>query len=130
MPLAGSVTLLPADVRELQLAKGAIATGLRMLTAQFGAELDDIQQLHLAGAFGNYINRGSAQRIGLLRLPIDRIVPAGNTALLGAKRALFEDASAWDALARRIEHVSLNEDAEFQDIYADEMRFPAVIQSP
>jgi len=129
LALAGSVTLLPADVRELQLAKGAIATGLRMLTARLGAKLDDIQRLHLAGAFGNYINRASAQRIGLLRLPIQRIAPAGNTALLGAKRALFEDATGWDALAQRIEHVALNEDTEFQDIYAEEMRFPAAIQS-
>jgi len=130
MPLAGSVTLQPADVRELQLAKGAIATGLRMLTARFGATLDDIQQLHLAGAFGNYINRTSAQRIGLLRLPMDRIVPAGNTALLGAKRALFEDPAGWNALAARIEHVALNEEANFQDIYAGEMRFSAEVQSP
>jgi uncharacterized 2Fe-2S/4Fe-4S cluster protein (DUF4445 family) len=124
MPLAGPVSLLPADVRELQLAKGAIATGLKMLTARFGATLDDIRQLHLAGAFGNYVSRASARRIGLLHLPLDRIVPAGNTALLGAKRALFEDAAAWDKLAGRVEHVALNEDAEFQDIYAGEMRFP------
>ena len=124
MPLAGPVSLLPADVRELQLAKGAIATGLRMLATRFGATLDDIQQLHLAGAFGNYISRASAQRIGLLRLPINRIVPAGNTALLGAKRALFEKAAAWDDIASRVEHIALNEDAEFQDIYAGEMRFP------
>ena len=124
MPLSGPVVLLPADVRELQLAKGAIATGLRMLSARFGATLGDIGQLHLAGAFGNYVSRASAQRIGLLRLPIERIVPAGNTALLGAKRALFEDAAEWDALARRIEHVALNEEQGFQDIFTEEMRFP------
>jgi uncharacterized 2Fe-2S/4Fe-4S cluster protein (DUF4445 family) len=125
MPLAGDVCLLPADVRELQLAKGAIAAGLRMLTARFGASLEEIQTLHLAGAFGNYISRASAKRIGLLRVPIQRVVPAGNTALLGAKRALFEDSARWDAIARRVEHVALNEDAGFQDIYAEEMRFPA-----
>jgi uncharacterized 2Fe-2S/4Fe-4S cluster protein (DUF4445 family) len=125
MTLAGSVSLLSADVRELQLAKGAIATGLRMLVTRFGATLDDIQQLHLAGAFGNYISRASAQRIGLLRLPIDRIVPAGNTALHGAKRALFEEAAIWDNIAGRVKHIALNEDTEFQDIYAGEMRFPA-----
>jgi uncharacterized 2Fe-2S/4Fe-4S cluster protein (DUF4445 family) len=124
MPLSGPVTLLPQDVRELQLAKGAIAAGLRMLATRFGATLDDIGLLHLAGAFGNYVNRTSAQRIGLLRMPIDRIVPAGNTALLGAKRALFEDAAAWDNLAKRIEHVALNEEAGFQDIFAEEMHFP------
>jgi uncharacterized 2Fe-2S/4Fe-4S cluster protein (DUF4445 family) len=124
MALAGAVTLSAADVRELQLAKGAIATGLRMLAARLGATLDDIRQLHLAGAFGNYISRASAQQIGLLRVPVNRVVPAGNTALLGAKRALFEDAAAWDAIASRVEHVALNEDKDFHDIYAEEMRFP------
>ncbi|HEU5396365.1 MAG TPA: ASKHA domain-containing protein, partial [Verrucomicrobiae bacterium] len=125
LPLAGEVKLLPADVRELQLAKGAIATGLQLLTARFGAGIDDLAQLYLAGAFGNYISRASARRIGLLRLPIDRIVPAGNTALLGAKRALFEEPADWDAIAGRVEHVALNEDPEFQERYAEEMQFPA-----
>jgi uncharacterized 2Fe-2S/4Fe-4S cluster protein (DUF4445 family) len=124
LPLSGPVALLPTDVRELQLAKGAIAAGLRILTARLGVAPADIGQLHLAGAFGNYVNRVSARRIGLLRMPIERIVPAGNTALLGAKRALFEDAAAWDDLAKRIEHVALNEDLQFQDVFAEEMRFP------
>jgi len=124
MALSGPVRLFPQDVRELQLAKGAIAAGLRILTARLGATLDDIEQLHLAGAFGNYVNRASAQRIGLLRMPIERIAPAGNTALHGAKRALFEDNVAWDDLASRIEHVALNEEPEFQDIFAEEMGFP------
>lgn len=124
MPLADGVKLLPADVRELQLAKGAIAAGLRILADRAGVSLDDITQLHLAGAFGNYVNRASAQRIGLLNLPPARVVPAGNTALLGAKRALFDDAALWDTVAQRVEHVALNEDESFQDIYAEEMRFP------
>jgi uncharacterized 2Fe-2S/4Fe-4S cluster protein (DUF4445 family) len=124
MPLAGSVLLSATDVRELQLAKGAIAAGLRMLTARLGASLEDIEQLHLAGAFGNYISRSSAQRIGLLRVPLNRVAPAGNTALLGAKRALFEEPTPWDDIAKRVEHVSLNEDPNFQEIYAEEMGFP------
>lgn len=125
MALAGSVTLTPTDVRELQLAKGAIAAGLRILTARLGASLAEIHTLHLAGAFGNYISRASARRIGLLRVPMNRIVPAGNTALHGAKRALFEEPAAWDAVARRIEHIMLNEDRGFHDIYVEEMVFPA-----
>jgi uncharacterized 2Fe-2S/4Fe-4S cluster protein (DUF4445 family) len=126
MPLAGPVLLSATDVRELQLAKGAIAAGLRMLTARLGASLGDIEQLHLAGAFGNYIRRASAQRIGLLRVPLHRVAPAGNTALLGAKRALFEEPASWDAIAKRVEHVSLNEDPNFQEIYAEEMGFPGL----
>lgn len=125
MPLAGPVLLSATDVRELQLAKGAIAAGLRMLTAKWGASLDDIERLHLAGAFGNYISRASAQRIGLLRVPLNRVASAGNTALLGAKRALFENATVWDNIAKGVEHVSLNEDPSFQEIYAEEMGFPS-----
>ena len=123
MPLAGKVSLQPRDVRELQLAKGAIAAGLKILAKHFGATVDELKQVHLAGAFGNYISRTSAQKIGLLRMPLNRVVPAGNTALLGAKLALFEDAEKWDAIAKRVQHVSLNDDESFQDIYAAEMGF-------
>jgi len=123
MRLTEAVSLSQSDVRELQLAKGAIAAGLRILTKRLGVSLEDIQRIHLAGAFGNYISRASAQRIGLLRFPADRVVPAGNTALLGAKLALFEDADAWESIRPRVEHIALNEDREFQDVYADEMQF-------
>ena len=60
----------------------------------------------------------------MLRLPLNRVVPAGNTALLGAKIALIGDPEKWDAVARRVQFVSLNEDESFQDVYAEEMRFP------
>ncbi len=123
LALSGAVVLTPRDVRELQLAKAAIATGLRILTERMGATLDDITTLHLAGAFGNSINLASAQRIGLLRLPSERVTAAGNTALQGAKHALFAEPHDWDDLARRIEHVALNEEPSFQEIFADEMRF-------
>jgi uncharacterized 2Fe-2S/4Fe-4S cluster protein (DUF4445 family) len=124
LPLAGAVTLSQGDVRELQLAKGAIAAGLQLLAARLSASLDDIRRVHLAGAFGNYVSRASARRIGLLHFPVERIVTAGNTALHGARRALFEEPAAWEAIRRRVKHVSLNEDPRFQDVYAGEMRFP------
>ena len=125
MRLTETVSLSQSDVRELQLAKAAIAAGLRILTRRLGVSLEDIQRVHLAGAFGNYISRASARRIGLLRFPLERIVASGNTALLGAKLALFEDTDAWESIAPRIEHVALNEDLEFQDVYAEEMQFPS-----
>ena len=127
LPLTSSVSLSQGDIRELQLAKGAIAAGLRILARQWGATLDEITRVHLAGAFGNYINRQSAQRIGLVQMPAERVEPAGNTALLGAKLALFalnEQDGSYPALRRQVSHVSLKEDPEFQDIYVDEMRFP------
>ena len=123
MRLTETVSLSQSDVRELQLAKGAIAAGLRILTKRLGVSLEDIQRVHLAGAFGNYISRASARRIGLLRFPLERIVASGNTALLGAKLALFEDTDAWESIRPRVEHIALNEDREFQDVYAEEMQF-------
>jgi len=127
LTLTPPVSLTQGDIRELQLAKGAIAAGLRILARQWGATLDDITRIHLAGAFGNYINRQSARRIGLLQVPAERIEPAGNTALLGAKLALFrlnQQDGSYTALCRQISHVPLNADPEFQEIYVDEMRFP------
>ena len=67
--LSPPVTLSQADIRELQLAKGAIAAGVRMLVKTWGATPVDVERVYLAGAFGNYINRASARRIGLIDFP-------------------------------------------------------------
>jgi uncharacterized 2Fe-2S/4Fe-4S cluster protein (DUF4445 family) len=127
MELMPPVVLTQGDVRELQLAKGAIAAGLRILVEQRGATLQDLSRIYLAGAFGNYINRASARRIGLLDFPAAQVSPAGNTALLGAKLALFglhEQDGAYADLRRKIRHVSLNEDVHFQEVFIEEMPFP------
>jgi len=127
MPLVDNVVVTQTDIRELQLAKGAIAAGVKILLAQLGKTYDDVDKLYLAGAFGNYINRSSAERIGLIHFPPEQVTPAGNTALLGAKRALFrpenEDGS-YAMLRKKIEHLTLSSVPEFQDIYVDEMFFP------
>jgi uncharacterized 2Fe-2S/4Fe-4S cluster protein (DUF4445 family) len=127
LELAPPVALTQWDIRELQLAKGAIAAGLRILLEQWGASKSELTKVYLAGAFGNYINQVSARRIGLLDFPPQVLVPAGNTALLGAKIALYtlkhQDAS-YAELRSRVKHVSLNEDPHFQDVYVEEMSFP------
>jgi uncharacterized 2Fe-2S/4Fe-4S cluster protein (DUF4445 family) len=125
--LCPPVALTQNDIRELQLAKAAIAAGLRILLARWNAEPRHLARLYLAGAFGNYINRASAQRIGLLSLPLDKVTPAGNTALLGAKLALFNtrpEDFAYASLCSRAEHISLNTDPRFQDLFVEEMAFP------
>ena len=127
LPLVPPVVLTAGDIRELQLAKAAIAAGIRLLLRQWGATKADLSLLHLAGAFGNYINRSSARRIGLLDFPLERVRPAGNTALLGAKLALFgwrEHPGLFPELRGLIQHVPLNEDPQFHEIYVDEMPFP------
>jgi len=125
--LAPSVSLTQTDIRQLQLAKGAISDGIRILLSQWGAQPDDLTRLYLAGAFGHYINRASARRIGLLDFDPEIIVPMGNTALLGAKLALFsedDEAAGYQNVRNRTEHVSLNTDPAFQDTYVEEMLFP------
>jgi uncharacterized 2Fe-2S/4Fe-4S cluster protein (DUF4445 family) len=118
------VRISQTDVRELQMAKGAVAAGIRILLREFNAEPDDVTRVYLAGAFGNYINIASARRIGLLPFREDTIVPAGNTALLGAKMSLFSSPGACDTPVPSIEHLSLNERPVFQDMYVENMKFP------
>ncbi|HTY57660.1 MAG TPA: ASKHA domain-containing protein [Bacteroidota bacterium] len=123
--LAEPVALTQTDVRELQLAKGAIAAGVRILLAKSGLTGDDIARVYLAGAFGNYVNTASARTIGLVNFPSEKVVPSGNTALRGAKRALFDEPGAYDALAGSVRHIALDSDGDFQDVYVEEMGFPS-----
>jgi uncharacterized 2Fe-2S/4Fe-4S cluster protein (DUF4445 family) len=124
LPLADDVALTQKDVRELQLAKGALAAGLRLLCARVGVDPAALDRLSLAGAFGNYVSRESALRIGLFDTPLDRVRPAGNTALLGAKLALFDVDPDFKALRRRVVHVPLAAEPGFEDAFADAMAFP------
>ena len=85
-------------------------------------------RVHLAGAFGNYVSRSSARRIGLIDFPEECVEGVGNAALLGAKLALFgkhRGAHELTDLRRRIEHLSLAADARFQDVFVRETSFPA-----
>lgn len=126
--VAEPISITQTDIRQLQLAKGAIAAGIRILLDHLGANLSEVKTLFLAGAFGNYIDRRSARRIGLLAIPEERVHPAGNTALLGAKMALFADdaeVERYERIRDAVQHVGLNEDPRFQDVYVEEMLFPA-----
>jgi uncharacterized 2Fe-2S/4Fe-4S cluster protein (DUF4445 family) len=121
LPLCDSVVLAQSDIRELQLAKGAIAAGLRLLGA------DRAETLYLAGAFGNYVSVASARRIGLLPAKPECVVPSGNTALQGTK-VLLLNPSRRAALIRAVlagtSHISLGSTPDFQDTYVDCMPFP------
>jgi uncharacterized 2Fe-2S/4Fe-4S cluster protein (DUF4445 family) len=125
--ISPGVSLTQRDVRQLQLAKGATAAGIRILLERWNAGPRDLSRLHLAGAFGNYVDPASARRVGLIDLPDETVEPAGNTALLGAKLALFADESDHDELSAvrdRIDHVPLAADPQFQDIFIASMAFP------
>jgi len=114
------VALTQADIRELQLAKAAIAAGVRILLRRWGADTGQVDRVYLAGAFGNYLNPDSAERIGLLDFEPAKVRAAGNTALLGAKLALFEEGE-FAELRRSITHIPLGADREFQEEYVKRM---------
>jgi uncharacterized 2Fe-2S/4Fe-4S cluster protein (DUF4445 family) len=125
--IASPVSLTQADIRELQLAKGAIAAGVEILVSTWGGTMEDVAKVYLAGAFGNYINRTSARRIGMIDFPLEKVEAAGNTALLGAKLALFASAEGrarCDQILARQRHICLHEDPLFQDTFVERLLFP------
>jgi uncharacterized 2Fe-2S/4Fe-4S cluster protein (DUF4445 family) len=121
LPVAEPVVLYQSDIRQLQLAKGAIAAGFRLLLKDIGADFSAVESIYLAGAFGNYVQIGSAIRIGLIEAPAAIVHAAGNTALLGARMMLLADK---DIALQNIRHISLAADREFQDEFAGCMVFP------
>ena len=120
------VVITQKDIRELQLAKGAIATGIRLLLKEFNAEEKDVSEVYLSGAFGNYISKRSARRIGLLNFPQKKITTAGNTALLGAKMALFNQSKInnFYEIREKTTHLDLSMHPDFTDVFAELVNFP------
>lgn len=121
------LVLTQDDIRQVQLAKGAIASGIAMLQHVAGVPDARVGELMLAGGFGNYLSIASAVRIGLIPdLPRERIRYVGNAASLGAQLSLLSEAerARADEIARRIEHVSLAAHPDFEQIFVDCMNFP------
>ena len=120
------IVITQKDVREVQLAKGAIQAGITCLLNQAGITSEDIDRVILAGAFGNYINKKSALRIGMLpQLPLEKILSVGNAAGSGASMALLslrERASACK-IAETAIHVELSTEPGFQDEFLKSMHF-------
>ncbi len=125
--LDDAVYLSQRDVRELQFAKASIATGWALLVEEMGVEARDIQQVLLAGSFGSYLSPASAIRIGLVpKLPLPRIISAGNVAGEGAKMALLslQERHAAMALLEEVEYVELSDRPDFNDRFVDQLGFP------
>jgi uncharacterized 2Fe-2S/4Fe-4S cluster protein (DUF4445 family) len=122
------VFLSQKDIRQMQLAKGAIRTGSLLLQKKLGLKDSDIEHILLAGAFGNYIRKESALRIGLLpAVAVEKIRFIGNAAASGAQMTLLSRRCRDKAreLARRIEYIEIAHEPDFQDFFADSMLFEA-----
>jgi uncharacterized 2Fe-2S/4Fe-4S cluster protein (DUF4445 family) len=125
--VADAVYLSQRDVRELQFAKAAIATGWRLLAAELGLDPSDVQQVLLAGSFGSYLSPLSAVRIGLVPgISSLRIVSAGNVAGEGAKMALLSvrERAAAQALLEEVHYVELSDRPDFNERFIDQLSFP------
>ncbi|MEW6662618.1 MAG: ASKHA domain-containing protein [Bacillota bacterium] len=120
------IVLSQKDIRELQLAKGAIRAGIQVLCREMGISPGDIHRVLLAGAFGNHIKKESALCIGLLpAVPLDRITSIGNAAGDGARLALLSAAerARAAALASGAEHVELSNRKEFSEEFIKSLSF-------
>ena len=121
-----TVSLTQKDISELQLAKSAIRSGIELLAKKMGVNISDIQNVYLAGAFGNYMNPASACRIGMLpSILLDRIESVGNIAGEGAKLCALNRREFVHSqiLAAKTEFLELASCPEFQDCYIDHLMF-------
>ena len=124
---AQSLFLSQRDIRELQFAKAAIATGWMLLLEEQGLTDADVAQVLLAGSFGSYLAPSAAVRIGLVPdVALMRIVSAGNVAGEGAKMALLSlrERAAARALLEEVHYVELSDRADFNDRFVDRLAFP------
>lgn len=125
-PLTESVYLAKKDVREVQLAKAAIAAGIDILIQESGITENDVDEVLIAGGFGNFINLESACAIGLLpKSLLAKIRPVGNAAGEGARKALVsaEERRNMENIRLRSAYIELASHPDFADLYADHLPF-------
>ncbi len=124
---AGNISLTQKDVREIQLAKGAMLAGIIILMKELKVEVSDIKEVLIAGAFGNYIRADKALAIGLIPpVELKRIIFCGNAAEEGARKALvsLEMRKDVEKIAKAAKYVDLSSSPVFQDVFAEAMMFP------
>lgn len=121
IPLTRKVSLTQQDIREFQLAKAAVATGVQLLLNQLSISITDVENVFIAGGFGNFLNIKNVIRTGLIEADENKIIKLGNTALIGAKLFLFEDEKFTQNILNKTTHLNLEADGSFQDVYIEKM---------
>ena len=123
-----AIKITQKDIRQTQLAVGAIRAGINIILKQAHLKAGDLKRVLVAGGFGSFIRRNHAQRIGLLPKEVshEKISFVGNTSLAGAKLALLSLKARQKAeeLAKRTKHIELSADSNFQNEFANAMIFP------
>lgn len=124
--LSDNIYITPRDIREVQLAKSAICAGVMRLLEIANCTPNDVDKLLLAGGFGTSINPASAAKIGLFPKELqDKCIPVGNAAGKGACCALLSEKFTQRCfdVADRMEYIELSEDAQFTDLFVENMSF-------
>jgi len=122
----GPIILTQGDIRQVQLAKGAIAAGAALLLETAGLKAEDLDAILLAGAFGSFITKDSTLTLGLLpKVPPERIHSVGNGAGSGACLALLSSKARHvaDEVAKSIEYIELSSNLPFQEKFVEAMAF-------
>jgi uncharacterized 2Fe-2S/4Fe-4S cluster protein (DUF4445 family) len=115
------------DVNEIQLAKAAIRAGVEVLLQEAGLEAEQVERVVVAGAFGTYLDVGSALAVGMFPpLPRERFVQVGNAAGVGAKMALLSRRcrGVAEEIARRVEYIELTTHPQFVQAYMAALMLP------
>ncbi len=122
----GSVGINQKDIREIQLAKGAMRAGVEVLLSEMGIGWADIDRVLVAGAFGNYLKADSIVGVGMLPASLSKgIVFVGDAALSGAIEAArsVEARKGIEDLARAMSYVELSSDRRFNDLFISSLTF-------
>lgn len=123
-----SVCLTQKDIRQIQLAVGAVRAGIRLLAEEKNFSLKDFNKIFIAGGFGNHLRIKNAFRIGLFpgEMGKNRCKFLGNTSLNGAISSLYDSRSSKEIkkLIQNVEHLDLASLPNFQDIFVESMIFP------
>jgi uncharacterized 2Fe-2S/4Fe-4S cluster protein (DUF4445 family) len=126
--IADKVKITQKDIRQIQLAVGAIRAGINIMLKKAGLKAGDLKKVLVAGGFGSFIRRNHAQRIGLLPSDIEheKISFIGNSSLAGAKLSLMSVKARQKAkeLAAQTKHITLSAESDFQNEFAEAMMFP------
>jgi len=124
--LGDDIVITQKDIRQVQLAKGAIAAGINIILDKLEEKAENINKVFIAGAFGNFIDKESAVNIGILpKIDLKKIHSIGNTALIGALMALTsaKEISRVMEVPAKVQHIELSTCCEFQTEYLKAMEF-------
>jgi len=119
--------LMQKDIREVQLAKSAVVSGIKILMNELQIESGQIKNIFIAGAFGNHVRGQDAVDSGLIpAVPIERIKFIGNAALAGAEAVLLSQEARRKAehLTVKVGYVEISECSDFHEFFVESMHFP------